>query len=213
MKRVVVIGILWFSITSFTAHAQVMSGMMHQHMAGDASGSGETKDRLGRMAVQLKGGQVPSDQQRQMGLELEQLVGALPQTKQQQVHQMGPNVIPFEMGRTQHVFKMTETGGVQQVIVRNEGDKDQVQLIQQHLQQEADKFQNGDYSDPAALHGSDMPGLKELQAGARLIKITYMPLANGGEINFWTNDFRMMVALHRWFGAQLSEHCADAIAQ
>jgi len=38
------------------------------------------------------------------------------QTQQEHVHQMSHSVMPFEMTRTLHIFEMTETGGVLQVI-------------------------------------------------------------------------------------------------
>jgi len=108
---------------------------------------------------------------------------------------------------------MTESGGIQKIIVKDSGDKDQIALIQHHLHMESEQFQHGDYSDPATLHGADMPGLKELKAGAAHIKISYTPLQNGAEINFETTDLHLLTALHRWFGAQLSEHGVDAKAE
>ncbi len=87
-------------------------------------------------------------------------------SKQEHVHHLAHSVMPFDMSKTEHIFRMTEYGGVQKVIARNPDDTDQIILIQQHLRHEAAKFQQGDYSDPAKLHGADMPGLKELQAGA-----------------------------------------------
>ena len=138
---------------------------------------------------------------------------ALPQTKQQKVHHMGHNVMPFELAKTTHVFRMTESGGVQRVILRDAKAKDQVPLIQGHLKREAEAFQRGDYKDPAALHGADMPGLKELQAGAAKIMVSYSALPTGAEITFKTADIRLLTAIHRWFGAQLSEHGADARAE
>jgi hypothetical protein len=135
------------------------------------------------------------------------------QTKQENVHQMAHSVMPFDISRVTHIFKMTESGGVQQVIAKDPGATDQIELIRQHLRHEAMKFQQGDYTDPATLHGADMPGLKELQAGSSHIKVTYAPLPNGAEITFETNDLHLLTAVHRWFGAQLSEHCADAKAE
>jgi len=88
-----------------------------------------------------------------------------------------------------------------------------LQLIQHHLYMESEQFQHGNYSDPASLHGANMPGLKELQVGATLIKVSYAPLPNGAEITFETTDLHLLTALHRWFGAQLSEHGADAKAE
>jgi len=132
------------------------------------------------------------------------------QSRQERVHQMAHDVMPFDIAKTVHIFKMTETGGVQSVIAKDPGAADQIALIQQHLQHEAEKFKRGDYSDPAKLHGAGMPGLKELQAGASRIKVSYAALPQGAEIKFETSDLHLLTALHRWFGAQLSEHGADA---
>jgi hypothetical protein len=138
---------------------------------------------------------------------------ALAQSTQEQVHQMAHGVMPFDMSKTEHIFRMTETGGVQRVIARDPGALDQIALIRQHLRHEATRFQQGDYSDPAKLHGAAMPGLSELQAGASHIKVSYAPLPEGAEMTFETTDVHLLTALHRWFGAQLSEHGADARAE
>ena len=132
------------------------------------------------------------------------------QTQQEHVHNMSHSVMPFDAAKTTHVFKMTESGGVQRVVVKDKSDADQVQLIQQHLREEAGRFQHGDYSDPATLHGADMPGLKELQTGAQRVKVSYSDLRDGAQITFETTDPHLLTAIHRWFGAQLSEHGADA---
>jgi hypothetical protein len=132
------------------------------------------------------------------------------QTRQEHVHQMAHSVMPFDMSKTVHIFKMTESGGVQRVVAKDPGTSDQVALIQQHLKHETERFQHGDYSDPATLHGADMPGLKDLQAGYSRIKVSYAVLPAGAEITFETTDLHLLTALHRWFGAQLSEHGADA---
>jgi hypothetical protein len=135
------------------------------------------------------------------------------QTAQEHVHQMAHRVMPFDMSKTIHIFKMTETGGVQKVIARDPGDTDQIVMVQQHLKYEAERFQHGDYSDPISLHGTNMPGIKELQDGASAIRISYAALAAGAEITFTTTDLHLLTAVHRWFGAQLSEHGADAKAE
>jgi hypothetical protein len=138
---------------------------------------------------------------------------ALAQTKQEHVHHMGQGVMPFDLAKTTHIFRMTDSGGVQRVIVKDAKAKDQVKLIQMHLQHEAESFRRGDYSDPSSLHGTDMPGLKDLQAGAAKIRVTYAALPTGAEITFETQDVHLLTAIHRWFGAQLSEHGADAAAE
>jgi hypothetical protein len=130
--------------------------------------------------------------------------------RQEHVHQMAHSVMPFDISKTVHIFKMTEFGGVQRVIAKDPGETGQTALIQQHLQHEAKRFQQGNYSDPEKLHGAEMSGLKELEAGASRIKVSYTKIPSGGEIRFETIDLHMLTAIHRWFGAQLSEHGADA---
>lgn len=99
------------------------------------------------------------------------------------------------------------------MVSRDPDDSDQIALIRQHLQHEAEMFRTGNYSDPIKLHGADMPGLKELKEGAARIKVTYAALPSGAEIIFETTDLHLLTAVHRWFGAQLSEHGADARAE
>jgi len=133
------------------------------------------------------------------------------QTVQEHVHRHGHEVMPFDLGKTVHVFRMTEDGGTQTVMIRGEAPQpEQVHMIQQHLQMEAAKFQKGNFADPAHLHGSTMPGLREMQEGATHMQITYAALPNGAEIRFRATDIKIITAVHRWFGAQLSEHGADA---
>jgi hypothetical protein len=55
-----------------------------------------------------------------------------------------------------------------------------------------------------------MPGLKDLAAGASKMGIEYSDIPSGGQITFTTHDIHLLTAVHRWFGAQLSEHGADA---
>lgn len=93
----------------------------------------------------------------------------LSQTKQEHVHEMGQTVMPFDLNKTVHIFRMTDLGGVQSVVVKNEHDKDQIGRIRQHLQHEAKAFERGDYADPMSLHGATMPGVSELGRDHRLL--------------------------------------------
>jgi hypothetical protein len=133
-----------------------------------------------------------------------------PQNRETMVHEMGGEVMPFSLDSTTHVFEMTMTGGVQQVVAKDPADSAQIRLVRQHLMHEAMQFKSGDFSDPMALHGKDMPGLKELSAGAERVQVEFAPLPNGGQITFTTSDPTLLTAIHRWFGAQLSDHGADA---
>lgn len=137
---------------------------------------------------------------------------AMAQTQQEHVHGMSHSVMPFDIAKALHIFAMTELGGVERVVVKDKRYADQIDAIRRHLRMESERFQRGDYSDPALLHGSDMPGLRELRLGATRITVRYSDLPNGGEIRFETADPHLLAAIHRWFGVQLSEHGADAKA-
>lgn len=138
---------------------------------------------------------------------------ALAGTAQERVHGMSHEVMPFDMSKTRHIFAMSDSGGVQKVVARDAADKDQIALIRRHLRHEADAFSKGDYGDPTQLHGAAMPGLADVRANAANIRVTYADLPNGAELTFSTHELHVVTAIHRWFGAQLSEHGADAEAE
>ncbi len=137
----------------------------------------------------------------------------LADTTQEHVHGAAHSVMPFDMSKTLHVFVMTDDGGVQKVVTRDGAGAEQVALIRRHLEQEADAFAKGDFADPAHLHGASMPGLADMKANATKIRVAYSELPNGAQITFRTTDLHTITAIHRWFGAQLSEHGADAKAE
>src|SRR4051812_46510980 len=60
------------------------------------------------------------------------------QTAQDHVHGRSHTVMPFDISKAVHIFTMTESGGVERVIVRDKRDAGQVPLIQQHLRKEAE---------------------------------------------------------------------------
>lgn len=131
--------------------------------------------------------------------------GAL-QSRQEAVAERGAGVMPFDLEKTTHVFEATGSGGVEKVTADDPADNEQISLIREHLKEEAGKFARGDFSDPAAIHGEDMPGLKELEAGAERIDLRYAELPSGAQIEYATDDPALVSALHRWFEAQLSDH-------
>lgn len=122
------------------------------------------------------------------------------------VAKRGAQVMPFDLEQTLHVFEKRENGGVQQVLTREGADPDQVPLIQEHLSQEADSFQSGNFDDPAQIHGAGMPGLTVLRQRADDIVVRYTPLAQGGQIEYVSDVPEVVEALHLWFDAQLSDH-------
>jgi hypothetical protein len=137
-------------------------------------------------------------------------VGA-PPTHQEEVATRGAQVMPFDLEQTIHVFQPLEDGGLQTVTAKDPSNSQQIALIQAHLKEEAEKFRRGDFSDPATIHGEDMPGLAALKAGSRQIEMQYAPLSNGAQIQYTTQDPALIMALHQWFAAQLSDHGHHAV--
>ena len=130
--------------------------------------------------------------------------------KQMQVEERGRSVMPFDINRTMHHFKKTATGGEQEVLA-TDGDAQQISLIRKHLRSEAVRFQHGDFSDPSSIHGTDMPGVRALAAGARRIDIRYGELPGGARITYVTDDPTLVTAIHRWFDAQVRQHGRHAM--
>ena len=128
------------------------------------------------------------------------------QTRHGEVATRGAKVMPFDLEQTIHVFEKLDDGGLQKVVVKDSSNKKQIALIQSHLKEESEKFRKGDFSDPAKIHGEDMPGLADLKSGAKKIDIRYTVLLDGAQIRFTAKDPKLVTALHRWFSAQVSDH-------
>jgi hypothetical protein len=132
------------------------------------------------------------------------------QTRQKEIAVKGAKVMPFDLEQTTHVFQKLDDGGLQKVVVKDPSNKRQIALIQAHLKEESEKFRKGDFSDPAKIHGEDMPGLAQLKAGAAKIDVRYTALSDGAQIRYTAKDPKLVTALHQWFSAQLSDHGAHA---
>ncbi len=128
------------------------------------------------------------------------------QIRQAEVAAKGAEVMPFALDQTTHIFEPLDNGGLQTVIAKDATDTTQIGLIQAHLAEEAAKFQSGNFSDPAMIHGHDMPGLKVLSTGHRDIEIQYTALPNGAKIRYTTESEPLITAIHTWFAAQRSDH-------
>jgi hypothetical protein len=126
--------------------------------------------------------------------------------RQAQVAERGAAVMPFNLERTTHRFAKTDTGGVQIVVADDPTDTTQIELVQQHLRDEAARFRGGDFTDPARIHGTDMPGLAALRDGAGKVAVDYADTADGARITYTTIDPALVTALHAWFDAQVSDH-------
>jgi len=141
-------------------------------------------------------------------------VTAIEQTsnaRQDEVARLGQQVMPFNLEQTLHIFSKTEAGGLQQVIVKQSANDFQITLIRKHLRKISEEFKQGNFADPARIHGQDMPGLTTLQnAKLGAISIQYRELADGAEITYTTDSPALINAIHLWFDAQLNDHARHA---
>ena len=137
------------------------------------------------------------------------LAACAPASRQADVAAKGEMVMPFDLERSTHIFDKQPDGGLQQVI-SDDGDSDQIALIRSHLAEEAEKFQAGDFHDPAMIHGDDMAGLHELVTGAEKLNIVYSDIEDGAQIVYSADDAELVAALHAWFDQQVSDHGSHA---
>jgi len=143
----------------------------------------------------------------------DQTVETASEARLDEVSQRGSHVMPFNLEQTTHVFSKTEKGGVQQVIVKDKANTGQISLIREHLSKIFHEFTQGDFSNPAKIHGDTMPGLAELRKAKQgQIKFEYKELADGAEITYSTDYPNLINAIHQWFDAQLSDHARHAIS-
>lgn len=117
-------------------------------------------------------------------------------------------VMPFDLNATLHTFEKSDQGGSERVTADNPKDSRNITLIREHLENEAERFARGDFSDPAYLHGEDMAGLSTLEeaAAAGRLRVSYADLPDGAELTFVADDTTVLVALHAWFDAQINDH-------
>ena len=128
------------------------------------------------------------------------------------VRDRGTQIMPFDLNQTTHIFTATSVGGVEQVIAKDPNNAEQIRLIQEHLEHETRQFSQGNFSDPAAIHDTSMPGLAELKAGVAHIQFTFTPLPDGAQMTYTTQDPSLIKAIHDWFTAQTTDHGHDAMS-
>lgn len=125
--------------------------------------------------------------------------------RDQGVEEHSRDVMPFDLERATHTFEPRPDGLIE-TVVTNPPDPAEIEAIRGHLRHEEVRFAAGDFSDPAHIHGEDMPGLAELRAGYQRLTVTYTDVPAGGRLTYTTADPALVDALHRWGQAQTSDH-------
>lgn len=124
--------------------------------------------------------------------------------RQAETTHRGSKGVPLDPTKTRYTFQLNADGGLQTVTVIDALDEAEISQVQKYLQEEAQRFQNGDFVDLMGMRGEDVPGLAALKKGGQQITIRYYALSNGGQIRYITSDPELINATHRWLMAQLS---------
>jgi hypothetical protein len=114
--------------------------------------------------------------------------------------------MPFDLNRTTHTFVTAPSDGVENVVVNGPADTRNEALIRSHLSKEAALFRKGDYSDPTMVHRVDMPGVKELAAGAARVAVDFAEVTGGAQITYSSADPALVLAIHAWFDQRVADH-------
>lgn len=133
-------------------------------------------------------------------------------SRQAVVEANGAGVMPFDQEQTNHVFTKSATGGTETVRVLPGAAPGQVGLIRMHLAHEQQLFAGGDFSDPMAVHGHRMPGVRALarSAAAEALVVGYVTVPGGAQLEYRSADPAVVHAVHTWFDAQLRDHGSHA---
>lgn len=130
--------------------------------------------------------------------------------RQHMIHSESHLVMPFDMNKVTHYFIKKDSGGVLMITAKDQKDTAQISLIRKHLTKENSMFSQGNFRDPATLHGSDMPGIKTLAESKDRYQVKYSDLPDGAKLTFTSKDTAVINALHTWFDAQMKDHGKDA---
>lgn len=131
-------------------------------------------------------------------------------SRQDEVAAKGATVMPFDLMRTTHFFDDTPGGGIETITANDKKDARQIALIRSHLAEEAKRFRRGDFSDPAKIHGQDMPGLDALARAGDKLRVKYRKLPAGASLGYASADAAVIAGVHAWFAAQRSDHAAHS---
>ena len=91
---------------------------------------------------------------------------------------------------------------------RDSSDTAGVRTIRQHLSGIARQFAAGEFSNPAFVHASEVPGTATMRARRSAIHYRFHPLPGGGEVRITSRDSEAVAAIHQFLAYQRREHQA-----
>lgn len=110
---------------------------------------------------------------------------------------------------THHFDALSDGGRIE--LQRDAPDSAGVARIRAHLREIAVVFKAGDFSQPAAVHMSDVPGAQVMAAKRAVITYETHDLPLGAELRIRTRDPEALRAVHDFMAFQRTEHHASGM--
>lgn len=126
------------------------------------------------------------------------------------VQARGAAVMGVDQGTSTHVFEDRPDGGRIVYTADDSTDSAAVATIRAHLRDLAVAFAAGDFSQPARVHGREVPGTAVLSARRTAVRYAATDRAAGAELRITTTDPEALAAVRTFLQFQRDDHRAGA---
>lgn len=126
------------------------------------------------------------------------------------VQARGMEVMGVSQTASSHVFEDLPDGGRIVYTADTPTDSQAVATIRAHLRDIAGAFAAGDFSQPARVHGRDVPGSAVLAQRRATVRYTMTERPAGGELRIVTTDPATLAAVREFLQFQRNDHRAPA---
>ena len=121
------------------------------------------------------------------------------------LQQRGKTAMGVDQYASRHQFEALADGG-RIALQQPGGDSAAVQTIRSHIQDIARAFSKGDFSTPAFVHMTNVPGTAVMAAKKDVIRYEYRLLENGAELRIYTSDKEALAAIREFMAFQRKDH-------
>jgi hypothetical protein len=115
-------------------------------------------------------------------------------------------VMGFDLEKTTHHFYLYADGGAIDVSANDPSDDTNIKAARSHLPHIAKMFGEGDFSAPALVHATNVPGTADLARLKDRLTYRYEETPRGGRVNIVTSDADALAALHQFLRFQIADH-------
>jgi hypothetical protein len=112
----------------------------------------------------------------------------------------------FDLDKTTHHFYLYADGGAIDVSANDANDDTNIKAARAHLPHIAKMFGEGDFSAPALVHATNVPGTADLARLKDRLTYRYEETPRGGRVNIHTSDPDALAALHQFLRFQIADH-------